>query len=137
MRRAWGVLALMVLAAALALAALRRAPASAPPSEPAAPPSEVVSLTIRIADGRIDPALAELPLGALWVVTRRNESARAHTLSLAGYEHALAPCTLAAGASRTDTVLLSLPGEDFAWLLDRQPAARLAVAGSHLVEGHR
>ena len=30
-----------------------------------------------------------------------------------------------------------LPGEDFAWLLNGKPAAKLRVAGSHLVEGHR
>ena len=44
---------------------------------------------------------------------------------------------LAPGESRTDTLLLDLPGADFAWMLDGRPSAQLRVAGSHLAEGHR
>jgi hypothetical protein len=58
-------------------------------------------------------------------------------LTLAGYEDRLDIPALAPGAGWTGQFLADRPGEDFAWLLDGQPAGRLTVTGSHLVEGHR
>ena len=48
-----------------------------------------------------------------------------------------AAAPLAPGAGWTGEFLADRPGEDFAWLLDGEPAGRLTVTGSHLVEGHR
>ncbi len=137
MRRAWILLAVSVLAAGGVLIAMRRAPRPGPAPPPPAAARPFAHLTVRVVEGGLDPAWAEVPLGSQLVLTRASAAPGRHVLSLAGYEHALAPCTLLAGASRTDTLFLDLPGEDFAWLLDHQPVGRLAVAGSHLVEGHR
>jgi hypothetical protein len=58
-------------------------------------------------------------------------------LALAGYEDRLAIPALSPGATWSGEFIADRPGEDFAWLLDGVPAGRLAVTGSHLVEGHR
>ncbi len=135
--RAWWVLIAVVLVVGVLLIAARRAPEAPHIAAPRAPEPESAWLTLHIDREGVRPEHAEVPLGSRLVLTRVNESADERILSLAGYEHALAACTLRAGESRTDTLLLTLPGEDFAWLLDRRPVGRLSVQGSHLVEGHR
>lgn len=137
MTRAWGLLAAAVLALVLGLAVVARLPRR--PVRPAAPaplpPIDAVSLVVR--DGAVAPARTEGVLGHRLAVTAANDGSVAVRLALSGYEHGYEPRVLAPGESRHDTLLLDLPGEDFAWMLDGRPAAQLRVAGSHLVEGHR
>lgn len=126
-----------VVALAALLAALGR-PRPAPPERnterPAAP---VVDLAIGVLDGHVRPAMSAVPKGSrvrLRVDFRDPEPAR---LSLAGYEDLLSIPPLAPGTVWTGEFTAERPGDDFAWLLDGEPRGRLAVTGSHLVEGHR
>ena len=96
-----------------------------------------VDLTLAIREGEIRPALVAVPKGSRVRLRVQHLGARPLRLALAGYEDRLSVPTLAPGAVWKGDFLADRPGEDFAWLLDGQPTARLAVTGSHLVEGHR
>jgi hypothetical protein len=131
------VLALVVLAAALGTSALARLPRRAP--EAAAPPAPlpVVELAIVLEDGRVTPSAAAVPKDHEVRLAIRNRGARAAEVRLAGYEDRLTIAALAPGATWRGSFVSDRPGEGFAWLVDGEPAGRLAVTGSHLVEGHR
>jgi hypothetical protein len=136
-KRRWMLLGLFVLAGAIAFTVAGRLPrrAPAPAAAPAPPPLDLATLEIDGDDAR--PARIAGALGHRLAITVVNRGRGAARFALSGYEHAFAPRVLAPGESRTDTLLLDLPGEDFAWMLDGRPAAQLHVAGSHLAEGHR
>jgi hypothetical protein len=126
-----------VVALGLALTALGRPRLAPPAREAAAPDAPVVELTIGIEDGRLSPAAAAVAKGSrvrLRVDFRGHQPAR---LALAGYEDLLSIPPLDPGTVWTGEFTAERPGEDFAWLLDGEPCGRLAVTGSHLVEGHR
>lgn len=131
-----GLLAVIV-AIAIALTALgrlpRRVPAPAPPPVPVA----MESLTVELHDRIVLPSEATAGLNHRLVLTLANRGRATAEVRLSGYEHQLAAVTLAPGESVARSILLDLPGEDFAWLVDGHPLARLRVSGSHLVEGHR
>jgi hypothetical protein len=135
--RAWILLAALVLAGALVLSGVARLPhrVPAPAAAPAPPPLDRASL--EIAGDSLSPGRIEGVLGHRLAITFVNRGPRAAHLALSGYEHAFAPRDLAPGESRTDTLLLDLPGEDFAWMLGGRPSGQLRIAGSHLMEGHR
>ena len=137
MKRAWNLLGALVVAGALALAVAARLPrpAAAPPAAEPLPPLDVA--TLEVSGGQVLPARTAGVLGHRLAITVLNRGGSPARLALSGYEHAFAPRVLAPGESRTDTLLLDLPGEDFAWMLDGVPAGQLLVAGSHLAEGHR
>ena len=137
MTRRWLLLGVLVLAGAIAFTVAGRLPrrAEEPGAPPPPPPLDFASLEVEGAEAR--PARTAGVLGHRLAITIVNRGSAAARLSLSGYEHAFAPRVLAPGESRTDTLLLDLPGEDFAWMLDGRPAAQLLVAGSHLAEGHR
>lgn len=137
MNRSWGLLAVLVLGAVVALTLLARAPRRAPAAPPAAPPPPLDALTLVVAGDSLVPGRMAATLGHRLAVTLANHGGAPVRVALSGYEHAFAPRTLAPGETCTDTLLLDLPGEDFAWMLDGRPAAQLRVAGSHLAEGHR
>lgn len=137
MNRSWALLAAIVLGAALVLTLAARAPRRAPAPPPAPPPPPVDALSLVAAGDSLAPGRMAGTLGHRLAVTIANRGAAPVRVALSGYEHAFAPRTLAPGEARTDTLLLDLPGEDFAWMLDGRPAAQLRVAGSHLAEGHR
>ncbi len=134
-RYAW--LGALVLALAVALASVRRLPPAPPIAPVPAPVSALVPLVLSVRGGRIEPADTAVPLGSRLALELHHKGRAPARVALSGYEHRFAGVTLAPGASVRCTLLLDLPGEDFAWLLDGQPAAKLRVAGSHLVEGHR
>lgn len=131
-----GLLALIVLVA-IALTVVGRMPRRASAPAPAAAPVVIDSLTVELRDGRLLPAEASAGLGHQLALTLTNHGSASVEVRLSGYEHQLAPIVLGPGESVQRSILLDLPGEDFAWLVDGRPLARLRVAGSHLVEGHR
>lgn len=137
MKRAWALLAALVVAGVLALAVAARLPrpAAAPEAPPPPPPLDLA--TLEVSGGKLSPERIAGVLGHRLAITVSNRGGASARLALSGYEHAFAPRVLAPGESRTDTLLLNLPGEDFAWMLDGLPAGQLLVAGSHLEEGHR
>ncbi len=135
MTRRWLSLALLVLVGAAAFTVAGRLPrrAGAPAAPPPPPPLDADTLVV--GDGVVSPQRIAAVLGHRLAITVVHRGRAPVRLALSGYEHAFVPRRLAPGESRTDTLLLDLPGEDFAWMLDGQPAAQLLVAGSHLGEG--
>jgi hypothetical protein len=136
MRRPYLLLAAAVVALGLALTVLghprradtrRLAPAAAP----------MVELAITIGAGEVSPAVTSVPKGSRVRLRVEHRGAATARLALAGYEDRLEIPALEPGTVWTVEFLADRPGEDFAWLLDGQPAGRLMVTGSHLVEGHR
>lgn len=129
-------LAIGVVVLALVLTALghpRRA--QAPAAAPTPAPVEVLGLVIE--DGHLSPAMGSVAKGTRVRLQVTVRGARGATLALAGYEDHLVVPRLAPGATWTGEFVADRPGEDFAWLLDGVPAGRLAVTGSHLIDGHR
>ena len=94
------------------------------------------TLALSVTDDGLAPAAAAVPVGTLVTLEISCGSARGRQLSLAGYEDHL-KLSLAPHGTQRVSFLADRPGDDFAWLLDGQPVARLRVTGSHLVEGHR
>ena len=136
MKRPYLLLATGVVVLALALTVFGR-PRRADTPRPVATVAPVVERTITIGAGQVSPAATSVPKGYLVRLRIEHRGTTAARLALAGYEDRLEIPALEPGAIRTVEFLADRPGEDFAWLLDGQPAGRLTVTGSHLVEGHR
>ncbi len=138
MSRAYRLLVLGVVVAAALLAVLARLPYRAPRAIAAAPaPAPVAALDFEVSHAAIEPAEAMVPKGARVTVTLVNRDAAPLSVRLAGYEDRVNVAALAPGARWSVTFDADLPGEGFAWLVGNEPVGRLAVTGSHLVEGHR
>jgi hypothetical protein len=137
MRRAY--LALLGGVAALAVVAglAAHAPGRARPAAPAAPAMQRAALALEVRDGRVAPDPAAVPKGRAVTLAVTNRGPRAIDFRLAGYDERVHAPAIAPGATWRVEFVSDLPGEDFAWFVDGQPAGRLAVTGSHLVEGHR
>jgi hypothetical protein len=134
-RYAWLLLA-GALAGASGLALFRALPASGPAVvAPAA--VEITTLSLVLGERTLDPASAAVPKGHRVVVAVHNARPVAATLVLQGYEDLVAPGRIAPGAIWQGEFVAGRPGEAFAWLADGHEVGRLAVTGSHLVEGHR
>ncbi|MEP7029293.1 MAG: hypothetical protein ABI960_11920, partial [Candidatus Eisenbacteria bacterium] len=71
------------------------------------------------------------------LLTLVNRGSHPVVVQLAGYEDRITPGPLAPDSAWSGSFLADRPGEAFAWLVDGEPRGRLAVTGSHLVEGHR
>lgn len=136
MKRSYLLLALTVVVLSVALTLLGR-PRSAHAPPPAAAEAPVAELAIAITGGKISPAVASVPKGHRVRLRVEHRDAAVVRLALAGYEDLLDIPPLAPGATWTAEFPADRPGDDFAWLLDGQPAGRLTVTGSHLIEGHR
>ena len=137
MKRSYRWLVVAVLALGVTLTVVgrpRRHETAGPPATPAAP---VVDLVVGIAEGQLTPALASVPKGCLVRLRVDYRGTSPARLTLAGYEDRVSIPSLAPGLVWTGEFLADRPGEDFAWLLDGKPVGRLAVRGSHLVDGHR
>lgn len=136
MRRPYLLLAGAIVVLALALTVLGRPRRGEPPRMVTAV-TPVVELAITIAAGKVSPATASVPKGFRIRLRVEHQGAATARLALAGYQDRLEIPALEPGAVWTAEFLADRPGEDFAWLLDGEPAGRLTVTGSHLVEGHR
>lgn len=139
MRRSYLILAGVVTALAVALTVMGRLPRSdrAGRVEDAAESVPALALALEIRGGGIAPSLAQAPKDHRVRLSVTNRDAVPARLALAGYEDRITIPVIAPGATWTGEFLADRPGDDFAWLLDGVPAGRLAVTGSHLVEGHR
>jgi hypothetical protein len=119
------------------VSALGRPRAVAPPTPARAADRPAHELALRVKDGVLEPAASAVPRDSRVLLRIENAGGMPVTIALAGYEDRLSPPTLAPGAVWRGEFAADRPGEDFAWLVDGQPAGRLAVTGSHLIEGHR
>ncbi len=127
-----------VLALALAVSALGRVPGRrAMIREKLATPTTAVAVALTIEDGALNPATIHALKGQRLALTVVNAGSSRAELALPGYEDRLPAVALQPGASWRGELLADRPGEDFAFLVNGEPAGRLIVAGSHLVEGHQ
>jgi hypothetical protein len=135
--RRYLVLIAAVLAGAALVNVLARLPrhAASRPAPAAAVPS--VELEVTLEAGRLSPEAAAVPKGHRVRLVVVNRESGPRSLRLAGYEDRVAVAAIAPGAAWRDSFLADRPGEGFAWIVDGQPAGRLVVTGSHLVEGHK
>lgn len=104
-----------------------------------AAPAEIsaVELVLTVHDGRIEPAAESIAAGTTVDLTVTNRAATSQYLRLAGYEDRVDTGEIKPGATWAGTFIADRPGDQFAWLVNGQPAGRLDIRGSHLVEGHR
>jgi hypothetical protein len=130
------MLGLGAAAAGLLLAAGRRHAAPDAGSRSVAPAPEV-ELALALTPAGVTPEQTGVPKGRRVHLTVVNRRPRPATLALDGYRDRLTIGAIAPGAEWHGQFLADRPGEDFAWIVDGEPAGRLAVQGSHLVEGHR
>lgn len=96
-----------------------------------------VALDLVITKSGLEPSSAVVPKDRYVVLSVRNTRRVPAGISLQGYQD-----RLSIGIIRPDSVwrgrfLADRPGDDFAWMVEGEPLGRLAVQGSHLVEGHR
>ena len=137
MKRYLLLLAVAVMAGALALALGRNLRHSSERG-PAAAPAPEAALEIAITpDHHITPATASVPKDHLVRLTVTNHGARRASLTLMGYQDRFGVAYLAPDSTWHGEFVADRPGDDFAWMLDGAPVGRLAVTGSHLVDGHR
>ena len=137
MKRRYLALFALVVIVAVALTALGRPrPREGPRPEPTIE-APLVEITLGIRDGRITPDGFSVPKGSRVRLRVDYHGGHAARLALAGYEDRLAIPELAPGTVWIGEFVADRPGEGFPWLLDGEPAGRLAVSGSHLVDGHR
>ena len=133
-------LVLLAIAAVLGMVGLyvSRAVRFRPPPlpVPTARPEVALDITIR-PDHRILPGIASVPKDHIVRLTVTNRSAGSASLSLMGYQDRLRVATIAPDSLWRGEFVADRPGEDFAWVLEGQPVGRLAVLGSHLVDGHK
>ncbi len=140
MRIRYGVLLLAIVALAVALSVVARiAPRGGREARGASAPAPapVVALALEVRDGAVAPEAAQVPKDHRVQLTVANRGTTAARLTLTGYEDRLAIPPLSPGGTWSGEFLADRPGDDFAWLLQGQPAGRFTVTGSHLVEGHR
>ena len=132
----WSALGLGVGVVALGLALASRSPRSVPEGVPAIL-VQTDTVTFRVADAGVEPAMATVAKDHRVLLTIVNTSARAVAPQLPGYDDRVVIPPLAAGAAWSGEFTADRPGADFALWIDGEPVARLTVAGSPLVEGHR
>lgn len=101
----------------------------------AAPDS--VAVVITLTEHGVDPPRVMVAKGRRVVLTIVNHRRLASGVSLQGYQDVFSPGILAPGATWQGRFLADRPGDEFAWMVEGEPAGRFVVTGSHLVEGHR
>jgi hypothetical protein len=137
MKRPYLLLFATVVALAALLTILGRPRTTVAPLAMTTVAAPVVDLTLGILDRQLTPAVASVAKGSRVRLRVDYRGAYPARLALAGYEDRLVIPALTPGAVWIGEFLADRPGEDFAWLLDGEPAGRLTVTGSHLVDGHR
>ena len=107
------------------------------PVEVRAPEVPHVELALTLTKDGITPANATVPKDhrvRLTIVNRRRDRVG---LSLHGYQDRLMIGWIDPDSTWRGEFLADRPGEGFAWMLEGEPVGKLAVEGSHLVDGHR
>jgi hypothetical protein len=137
MKRRYGTLFAIVLAIAVLLARVRAPHGAAGHHGAATAPARAETLSLVVENGAIAPAYASVPKGSVVHVHVACRGSAPVSLALAGYESRFSIPPLSPGSRWGGSFVADLPGDDFAWLLDGKPVARLQVTGSHLEEGHR
>jgi len=135
MKRYGMLLAISVVITIALTAIVKRPRALAPRPIAAAIPEFTLRLTLQ--PGAVMPHRSVVPKDHRVRLIVLNRGHQSLTLTLAGYEDRLGSRAIAAASLWDTSFVADRPGEDFAWLLNGEPAGQLSVTGSHLVEGHR
>ena len=96
-----------------------------------------VDLMLTLTKAGITPENSSVPKDhrvRLTIVNRRRDRVG---LALHGYQDKLMIGWIEPDSTWRGEFLADRPGEDFAWMLEGEPAGKLSVTGSHLVDGHR
>ena len=136
MTRRYGLLAALLVIAALLLGLATRLPRHAPADQATLAEAPVAALMLTWRDGRLEPERTSVPKGHRVTLTVVNHDRAPLALTLGGYQERV-QVDLAPGGTWRGTFVADLPGDDFAWLRDGRPVGVLRVTGSHLEEGHR
>ena len=137
MKRYLVLLVIVLVLGAVALAARRNLRLRERREPAAAAPAEATLVIMITPEHRILPATASVPKDHLVRLAVTNHGARRASLTLMGYQDRFGVSNLAPDSTWHGEFVADRPGDDFAWMLDGAPAGRLAVTGSHLVDGHR
>ena len=108
-----------------------------PPAAPKVVEIPTVDLMLTLTKAGITPENSSVPKDhrvRLTVVNHRRERVG---VSLHGYQDRLMIGWIEPDSTWRGEFLADRPGEDFAWMLEGEPAGKLSVTGSHLVDGHR
>ena len=135
--RAYFWIVLAVLAGALVVGVLPRTLRSPRTDVSGEPAPSAVELSFVWTGTALEPATSEVALGRRVRIVFQNHGAQVVSIALAGYEDRARCDNVAPGATAPMEFTADRPGEAFAWTVNGEPAGRLAVAGSHLVENHR
>lgn len=139
MRRPYVTLLLVILGLAVALTIVGRLHRGGGVTRPETPagPRPSVAITIEVKDGAIDPREISVPKDHEVRLTVINHDPKIARITLSGYEDRVSIPPLAPRDHWLGSFLADRPGEDFAWVLNGEPAGRFGVTGQHLIEGHR
>jgi hypothetical protein len=137
MNRRYALLIAFVALGIVAVSLLARMPRDASRDTTAAAAVPSLDLALEIENGRLSPESAAVPKGHLVRLTITNRGGSPLAVRLAGYEDRVTIASLAPSATWSGEFVADRPGDDFAWIVNEHPAGRLAVTGSHLIEGHR
>ena len=127
----------LALALGVVLMLAARSLHAPPPVVTRAPEIPSVDLELVLTKDGISPASSAVPKDhrvRLTIVNRRRDRVG---LSLHGYQDRLMIGWIDPDSTWRGEFLADRPGEGFAWMLEGEPVGKLAVQGSHLVEGHR
>jgi hypothetical protein len=132
-------LVLLALAAVLSVVVYHagRTWSPAAPRGPSPARRDSVAVEITLTDHGVEPSRVAVPRDRRVTLTVHNRRRLAVGISLQGYQDALTIGTLTPGATWRGGFAADRPGEDFAWMVEGEPAGRFVVTGSHLVDGHR
>ena len=136
MSRRYGLLAILLVLAAVVLSVATRMPRHAPSGGAATTAVPETPLALTWQEGRLDPERASVPKGHRVNLTLVNHDRDSLSLTLGGYQDRVR-IDLAPGGTWRGTFVADLPGDDFAWMREGRPVGVLRVTGSHLEEGHR
>lgn len=132
-------LGLLVAAFALGLVLMVAARSLHAPAPVVAHVPEVpsVELALTLTNEGITPGNATVPKDHRVKLAITNHRHDRVGLSLHGYQDRLLIGWIEPDSTWRGEFLADRPGDGFAWELEGEPVGRLAVEGSHLVEGHR
>jgi len=136
MKRYLGLLGVALVVGLVLMFAARslRAPR---PVEVRAPEIPTVELALTLTKDGITPANASVPKDNRVRLTIVNHRRDRVGLSLHGYQDRLMIGWIDPDSTWRGEFIADRPGDGFAWMLEGEPVGKLAVEGSHLVDGHK
>jgi hypothetical protein len=109
----------------------------APPAAPKVAGIPSVDLALTLTKAGITPENSSVPKDHRVRLTIVNHRRDRVGLALHGYQDKLMIGWIDPDSTWRGEFLADRPGEGFAWEMEGDPVGKLAVLGSHLVDGHR